>query len=414
MKRIAIVGTGIAGMACAHRLQSNFEITLFEKDKRVGGHTHTVHVREEGREIPIDTGFMVYNETTYPKLTELFRELDVPTQPAPMSFGVQHCESGLEFSGTGLRGLFAQPSQILKPRYWRFLSEISRFNSTCQEVLDRPEYQSLTLQEYLNIKGYHSNFRDHYLIPMSAAVWSSPPDAMLNFPAITLIRFFSNHRFLGMYGQLGWRTVVGGSQTYRDRLIRPFEDRIQVGREVTALRRGLTQIELSCLDQSREHFDAVVIACHADQALQMLVDPTSEEQTTLGAFQYQKNVATLHTDSSLMPKKKAAWAAWNYRVERRGVSTLYWMNELQKVSDRENYFVSINDPGSINPSQIIQTIDYEHPLYTLKTMQAQSQLDQLNQTGAVFFCGSYFRYGFHEDALVSGFNAALAVERKYS
>ncbi len=409
MKKVAIIGTGIAGMSCAAKLHPHFDISVFEKNDYIGGHTNTVTVSEGQNAIPIDTGFMVYNETTYPELTKLFRELGVKTKPTSMSFSVQHSKSNLEFAGTGWGGLFAQRKNLFKPSYFRFLGEIDRFNRTCREVLISTELQSMTLSKYCEYRGFSEAFREKYLIPMSGAVWSSPPDQMLNFPAITLIRFFSNHRFLGLHGQLEWRTVDGGSKQYRDMLIKPFRDRIHVNRGAKKVTRTSHGVRIEDLNGKTEDFDVAVLASHADESFSIIDNKTPLQNELLKRFRYQKNSATLHTDESVMPKAKAAWTSWNYRVDPEGPSIIYWMNQLQNVSKIKNYFVSINDPGKIRQNQILKTIAYDHPLYTVESIQAQTRLPELNQEGPLYFCGSYFNYGFHEDALVSGLEAAKAV-----
>jgi predicted NAD/FAD-binding protein len=414
MKRVAIVGTGIAGMACARELHGKFELTIYEKNDYVGGHTHTVSVDEEGAEIPVDTGFMVYNETTYPELTRLFARLGVGTRATSMSFSVQHAASGLEFAGTGMGGLFAQPRNALKPGYWRFLSEISRFNEGCSEVLADPALQAMTLGRYCALRGYGDDFRDRYLIPMSAAVWSAPHEAMLEFPVLTLVRFFTNHRFLSLHGQLEWRTVVGGSRAYRDILVQPFLSRIRVGRAAARVERIESGAIVTDAAGISETFDAVVLACHADEALKLLSAPSRLERELLSRFRYQANRATLHSDDRVMPRAKRAWASWNYRADRDGASTVYWMNRLQGVSRKKNYFVSINDPGLVDPSSIHKALDYDHPLYTLDAIAAQERLPELNAPGPVYFAGSYFKYGFHEDALVSGLATAGAVAKGHA
>lgn len=406
MKKVAIIGTGIAGMGCAYKLYSDFDLTLYEKNDYVGGHTNTVLVDEDGMTIPIDTGFMVYNETTYPNLTQLFTELAVATKPSSMSFSVQHIESNLEFAGTGFWGLFSQQRNFFRPSYFRFLWEINRFNKSCSEVLQDKGLQKLTLSEYCELRGYSQDFQSKYLVPMSAAVWSSPPGKMLEFPALTLVRFFTNHRFLGLSGQLQWRTIVGGSHEYRHRLISAYKNRISVGNAAVKVKEIDGGAEIKDQSGSVKIFDSVVFATHADEALSLIENPTPLQSKILSRFKYQKNRATLHTDEGVMPKSRNAWTSWNYRVDPEGPSTIYWMNSLQGVSKKRNYFVSINDPKKIRTETIIKSIDYEHPLYTLESIAAQTDLPKLNSGGPLFFCGSYFNYGFHEDALSSGLQAA--------
>jgi predicted NAD/FAD-binding protein len=412
MKRIAIVGTGIAGMSCASELHGNYQLTVFEKNDYVGGHTNTVTVDEGGRSLPIDTGFMVYNEATYPNLTRLFSKLRVETKPTSMSFSVQHEPTGLEFSGTGFCGLFAQSKNILNREHWRFLIEISRFNKSCGEVLTSRDLGKMTVSEYCELRGYSNSFRDRYLVPMSAAVWSSPPGEMLQFPIQTLVRFFTNHRFLSLNDQLSWRTVVGGSKVYRDALVAPFAQSIQTGNPARAVETAGSGVVVTDSKGVRHNFDAAVIASHADEALELLASPTDLQRQLLSAWKYQRNIATLHSDESVMPKARRAWASWNYRVDRLGPSTVYWMNSLQGVSDKKNYFVSINDPGNLDRSKIFQEIEYHHPLYTNEAVGTQLLLPDLNEEGRLFFCGSYFRYGFHEDALSAGLSAATALKRR--
>jgi predicted NAD/FAD-binding protein len=405
VQKAAIIGTGIAGMACAHFLRGRYDLTLYERNDYVGGHTNTVTVDEDGRDVPIDTGFMVYNEVNYPNLTTLFRELDVPTMPTSMSFSVRHEPSGLEWCGTGISGLFAQKRNVFRPSFYRFLAEVNRFNKESVRVLDDPEMSELSLAEFAARDGYSDEFLERYLVPMSSAVWSSEPGRMLDFPAATLVRFFHNHGFLGLNTQRPWRTVVGGSRVYRDRLIAPYRDRIRCGRAAAKVTRLGTTALVADRSGHSESYDAVILACHADEALALLAEPTPDEAALLGKFRYQENVATLHTDAAVMPRTKRAWSSWNYRIVRRDgellPSTVYYMNSLQKVSDRRDYFVSIGDPGAVDPRAVLKTIVYTHPLFTVETARAQKDLPSLNAGGPAYFCGSYFRYGFHEDALNS-------------
>ena len=409
MKTLAIIGTGIAGMACGHFLHPRYELTLYERNPYAGGHTNTVEVDEDGTSVPIDTGFMVYNEVTYPELTKLFRDLNVATKPTSMSFSIQHVPSGLEFCGSGFRGLFAQRKNLLNVRFWKLLLEIKRFNADAPRILDDPAYEDVTLRDYAREMAHSREFLDKYLIPMSSAVWSTPPDAMLEFPALTLVRFFKNHGFLGLDTQHPWRTVSGGSKMYRDKIVRPYRDRLQLGRPAVRVTRKDGKAWVTGKSGATRGFDHVILASHADESLALLGDPTPQERALLSPFHYQKNIATLHTDASVMPKTRRAWSSWNYRSEltRNGeprASTIYWMNSLQGVSDKKDYFVSINDPGGIDPSKILKTIDYTHPVFSRETLRAQKELPALNGNGVTYYCGSYFRYGFHEDALLSALN----------
>lgn len=405
MQNIAIIGTGIAGMACGHFLHKKYNVTLYEQNDYVGGHTNTITVDEDGSPIYIDTGFMVFNHVTYPHLTKLFNELNVPAMSTSMSFSVQHVPSGLEYCGSGLNGLFAQRKNILSPRFIRMLMQISRFNSESVKILDDERYASHTLSQYIRGMGYGDDMLYRYLIPMSAAVWSTPMDLMLEFPAVTLIRFFKNHGFLGLNTQHQWYTVRGGSRAYRDIIIKPFKDKIQTGNAAVKIRREEGKAIVHAADGTSQAFDKVIIAAHGDQALRMLANPTNDEQRILDKFKYQQNIALLHTDESVMPRTKRTWSSWNYRIEERSgqlmPSTIYWMNSLQDVSKKKNYFVSINDPGNVKESHVIREIRYEHPLFDVPAIKAQKELSKLNENGPVYFCGSYFRYGFHEDALMS-------------
>jgi predicted NAD/FAD-binding protein len=414
MQTLAIVGTGISGMSAGYFLRDKFDITFYEKENYAGGHTNTLTIKENGRDIHIDSAFMVYNESTYPLLTRLFKELKIETKPTSMSFSVQHRPSGLEYCGTGLNGLFAQRRNIFRPRYIKMFLEIDRFRREADEVLDDPYYASWTLAQYIRMKGYSEDFLQKFLVPMSSAVWSTPADTMLEFPVQSLVRFFKNHCFLSLEGQLQWRTCVGGSRQYRDKIIAAFGDRVWTDRAAVKIKREAGKV---CITDSKAKvliYDKVIIACHANEALSLLADPTDLETSLLGKFPYQVNKATLHTDDDILPKLKSVWSSWNNRIEndsagRPVTSTIYWMNSLQDVSKEKNYFISINDPGLIDPVKILWEKEYAHPLYTVEGQDAQLRLQELNKNGTVFFSGAYFRYGFHEDGLMSGLDAARAV-----
>jgi predicted NAD/FAD-binding protein len=412
MSRVAIIGTGIAGLGCGHFLQRDFDLTLFEQDSHTGGHSNTVMVDEPGtgRPLPVDTGFMVFNRVTYPLLTRLFEHLRVATKPTTMSFGVRHAPSGLEYCGTSLNHLFAQRRNLLNPRFYRMLASINRFNREAVAALEDPAVQEITLGEFVQQRGYGNDFLSLYLAPMSSAVWSTPPELMYSFPAISLLRFFHNHGFLGLNTQHPWYTVTGGSRAYVDTLTAPWREKIRPGEGVAKVTRPGRGVYLTLRSGVVQIFDKVILACHADQALALLTDPRPDEARILGEFKYQPNLATLHTDASVMPKTRLAWASWNYEINRgpggeASTATHYWMNSLQGVSDRENYFVSINRPDAIDPAKVIRRIAYEHPLFNLGALRAQRELGPLNSASgertATYFAGSYFRYGFHEDALLS-------------
>jgi predicted NAD/FAD-binding protein len=412
MTRLAIIGTGIAGLGCAHFLQNAFDITLFDQNDHPGGHSNTVMVDEPDtrRALPVDTGFMVFNRVTYPLLNRLFDNLGVESKPTNMSFSVRHADLGLEYCGSSLNHLFAQRRNLLSPRFYRMLGSISRFNREAVQAMDDPTLQEVSLGEFVQRRGYGSDFLSLYLSPMASAVWSTPPELMFSFPAVTLMRFFHNHGFLGMNTQHPWLTVTGGSRAYVEKLVAPFREKIRLGTGVAQVTRPGNGVYVTLRSGIVQIFDKVILACHGDQALNLLTDPRPEETRVLGEFKYQPNVATLHTDSSVMPRTRLAWASWNYEINRdaaggASTATHYWMNSLQGVSDREDYFVSINRPLAIDPSKVIRTINYEHPLFNLGALRSQKALPLLNTaTGGAtgtYFAGSYFRYGFHEDAFMS-------------
>lgn len=415
MPSLAIIGTGISGLGCAHFLHRDFDVTLFEQANYAGGHTNTVTATEPGtgREVPIDTGFMVFNYATYPQLTRLFAEFAVPVKKTDMSFSVRHADTGLEFCGSSLNHLFAQRRNLLRPSFYRMLLQIDRFNREALAALDDPAIDAETLADYVRRRDYGRDFLDLYLVPMSSAVWSTPPEKMLRFPARTLLRFFHNHGFLGLSTQHQWWTVDGGAREYVKRLAAPWQDRIRRNTRVVRVKRSLDGVDVTTATGRTERFDKAILATHGHQSLALLADPTDDETRLLREFEYQPNTATLHTDASLMPHTRLAWSAWNYVIDRdaRGqidAATVYWMNRLQGVSDRENYFVSINGAARIDPRKVLRTIAYEHPLFTLGAVRAQTEIPQLNARAAgsseTYYCGAWTRYGFHEDGFLSAVN----------
>jgi predicted NAD/FAD-binding protein len=405
-QRIAIVGGGIAGMGCAWFLHRKFDVTLFENEDRIGGHSHTITVDDgDGEEARLDTGFMVYNEVTYPQLTRLFQAIEVPTKPTSMSFSVQHGPSGIEWNGAGLNTLFAQRRNLFNLRHWRFLSQLNRFNREAVAALDEPEWQSMTLAEYVDRRGYGQDFLERYLVPMSSAVWSTPPEKMLHFPAVTLLRFWHNHGFLGLDTQHPWRTVVGGSREYVERLTAPFQDRIRLSSTVSKISRDKYGVSIETTANGSEAFDQVILATHAPTSLAMLDQPTDLEQEILAPFAYQANEVRVHRNRTVMPETKRCWASWNYRTDNEGKPTVhYWMNSLQGVSERNDYFVSLNSEDLIGDDDLVRELDYEHPLFDLDAIAAQNRIPELNRTDndrRTYYAGAWTRYGFHEDGLLS-------------
>ena len=414
MARIAIVGTGIAAMSAGYFLQKDHDITFFEKNDYIGGHTNTLMVDEDGQQIPIDSAFMVYNEVTYPNLTRLFERLDVETKNTNMSFSVQHLPSELDYCGTGLNGLFAQRRNLLNPKHYKMLMDINRFNKESIEVLNDSQYAEYSIDRYINEKGYGKDILYKYLIPMSSAVWSTPTEMMLEFPIVMLVRFFKNHGFLGLNTQHQWKTVEGGSRNYRAKLMANLNDRVQLNNGIVSVKRNEDHVVLEDAKGSEHKFDKVILGSHADQTLKMLKDKTDLEETLLSKFPYLENRVTLHTDESIMPKTKLAWSSWNYRIKENekgqlDTSTIYYMNKLQGVSQNRDYFISVNELNEVDRSKIIWEHTYMHPLFGIDSIQIQPRLKELNKDGRVYFCGAYFRYGFHEDGLLSGIDVAKSI-----
>ncbi|HWA36972.1 MAG TPA: FAD-dependent oxidoreductase [Burkholderiales bacterium] len=399
--RIAVIGAGIAGNVAAwHLHRAGHEVTVFEAGSHVGGHTHTHAV--DG--LAIDTGFIVYNERTYPNFSRLLEQLQVASQPSSMSFSVRNEASGLEWGGATLNTLFAQRRNLLRPRFHRMIADILRFNREAPRLLG--EGGDATLGEYLARERYCQAFLDDYLVPMGAAIWSTHPSRMLGFPARFFVRFLHNHGMLSVNDRPQWRVVRGGSARYVERLTAPFRHRIRIEAPVAWLRRlpdGVLLRARSVL----ERFDHAFVACHADQALALLADATPLEREVLGAIRYQENEAVLHTDASLLPRARRAWAAWNYHVLREPgerVALTYNMNILQGLAAPETYCVTLNRTAEIRPDRIVKRLVYHHPLFTPEAVAAQARQRELN-AGRTFYCGAYWRFGFHEDGVVSALAA---------
>lgn len=405
-KKIAIIGTGIAGNVAAYKLRDEHEITVFEAGNYVGGHTNTVDVFENGQRFPVDTGFIVFNERTYPNFIQLLDEIGQDSQESTMSFSVQAESGELEYCGTSLNTLFAQRRNILRPSFYRMIRDILRFNKT---ALPSAEHLGATdtLGEFLAENGYGREFTDHYLVPMAAAIWSAEPVSILDMPVSFLVRFFDNHGLLQVSDRPAWRVIRGGSREYVSKLVAGHRDRIRLNSKVETVRRVDDRVEIQTASGGSELFDYVFLGCHSDQALSLLRDPTDTEQEVLGAIRYQANEAILHTDESLMPRRKRAWAAWNYHIPRdaaRHVAVTYNMNLLQGLGARKQYCVTLNADQAIHPDKIIRRVQYEHPIYSREAVAAQRRQAEIN-SDRTFFCGAYWRNGFHEDGVVSALDA---------
>ena len=408
--KIAIIGSGIAGNYAAYRLAPDHDITVFEADNRIGGHTNTVEVDDGGRALAVDTGFIVFNEKTYPHFLALLDELGVASQDSDMSFSVSGGRSGLEYNGSSLNGLFAQRSNLFRPSFHRMLRDILRFNREAPALLGQPDF-GLTLGAYLDHNGYSRQFVDGYVLPMGSAIWSATAERMRAMPAVFFVRFFQNHGLLSVNDHPQWRVIQGGSARYVEKLVAGHRDRIRLNAAVQSITRHDDHVEIKSVGAPPERFDRVFLACHSDQALTLLADPTAQEREVLGAIGYQRNEAVLHTDTSLMPKRRRAWAAWNYNIPRDAerldgkVTLTYNMNILQSLDARREYCVTLNNTGAIDPDQVLGVFDYEHPVFTGRAVAAQSRHREINGARRTYYCGAYWRYGFHEDGVVSAVDA---------
>ncbi len=408
MEKLVVIGSGIAGMSAAYFLQDKFDVTLLEKNNYIGGHTNTVYVKEDDRQLPIDTGFMVFNEITYPNLIKLFNKLKVNYKNTDMSFAVKHMGTGLEYNGSSMSGLFSQRKNIFKPSFWKLLFEINRFNKLAPSLLNLKGFENLSIKDFISEYEFSKAFLNNFLIPMSSAVWSTPFDQMLDFPAKSLIQFFYNHGFLGLDTQHQWKTVIDGSEQYKKKLLKSFKGIYKIDSGVKSVEKVGSKWLVTLLNGKSDEYDKVVFASHADETLSMLKKPTNKQEQLLSQFKYQKNIAVLHTDSTVMPVSKRAWSSWNYVIDKEvndKTFTVYYMNMLQGVSKKEDYFININGEDFVSPNKVIKRIEYYHPLFDLNAMKAQDSLFDLNkEEDNMYFCGSYFKYGFHEDALTSSVN----------
>jgi len=404
--KIAIIGAGIAGNVAAYHLHREHDITVFEAADRMGGHTHTHEIELEGRQLAVDTGFIVCNDRTYPNFLALLAELGVELQPSEMSFSVQTA-NGLEYNGTTLNSLFAQRRNLVHPAFWRMIRDILRFNREAPRLLEWRS-DALTLGEYLDSQGYSRQFLEHYILPMGAAIWSAGTETMRNFPARYFVRFFHNHGMLTVDDRPQWLTVRGGSARYVERLTASLRDRIRLRTPVESVCRTPAGVLVKPVGGEAERFDRVFFACHSDQALRLLVDANPTEREVLGAIRYQRNEVLLHTDTRVLPRRPLAWAAWNYHLLDRAserVAVTYHMNMLQRLDTRVPLLVSLNLSDRIDEARVIREMMYEHPVFTPAAVAAQERHAEIDGADRAYFCGAYWGFGFHEDGVVSALNA---------
>lgn len=416
MSRIAVIGSGISGLAAAYFLSRRHEVSLFEKDDRLGGHTHTVTVDGDHGPLALDTGFLVHNDRTYPNLIRLFAELGVETHASDMCFAVSCRQTGLEYSSRGARGFFAQPANLLNPQHLGLLQQIFRFNREAPALMRQPDADRWTLGEFLEAGRYDDRFTGRYLLPMASAIWSASLDSIREFPALTMIRFLDNHGLLAVAGQPQWKTVRGGSHTYIPKLTAPFAARIERNAALASVRRTESHVELTFHGRPAQTFDEVVFACHGDQVLPLLADASDRERDVFSQFETTTNETWLHRDGSLLPKRPMARASWNYLLSRDDAAptVTYHLNRLQDLRDqRDQYCVTLNPgnapEGTIDERLVLRKMVYRHPQYTRASVAAQQRWGEVSGVRRTHFCGAYWFYGFHEDGLRSALRVANAL-----
>ncbi len=410
--KIAIIGSGISGLTLAHHLHQQHDITVFEANSHIGGHTHTHTIDLFGQNYQVDTGFIVFNDRTYPNFIQMLGELKVPWQPSQMSFSVRNEATGLEYNGTTINSLFAQRSNFLKPSFYGMIKDILRFNKQSLSLLESGD--EISLGDYLTKNNYKPLFINNYIVPMGAAIWSTDTAQMMHFPARFLVRFFHHHGMLTVSNRPQWRTVAGGSARYVEALTEPFKYKIKLNTPIASVNRLIDSVKIKPKNGDEMRFDYVFFACHSDQALALLGDnATAQEREILGAIPYQENSIYLHHDASLLPKRKIAWAAWNYHVTEQPsnkVKVTYNMNILQNLTSPEPILVTLNYTDLINPAKVIKRLKYTHPLYTIAGAAAQARHAEISGHNRTGYAGAYWRNGFHEDGVASALAALQHVE----
>jgi predicted NAD/FAD-binding protein len=408
--KIAIIGSGISGLTAAYLLHKNHDIKVFESNDYIGGHTHTHKINLNGRDWEVDSGFIVYNENTYPKFIKLLNALNVETQISSMGFSVKSKKNNLEYAGNSLNALFAQRTNFFKPSFYKMLAQINRFNNEAKVHLEKLDYVT-TLKEYLDKNKYSDEFIHFYVIPMGAAIWSTIPSDMFKMPAKFFIKFFKNHGLLQIKNRPKWWVIKGGSKQYIKKIISGYKNSIFLSTPVKYVERSENEVKVIFQNDKKENevFDKVIFATHSDQALNLLKKPTELESEILSTLPYQKNEVLLHLDDSILPKRKLAWASWNYSMDsdfNSPVALTYNMNILQSLNCEETFCVTLNNHSSINPNKVLKRLTYYHPLFTAKGIQSQSKKHQISGENNTYFCGAYWRNGFHEDGVVSAIDVS--------
>lgn len=408
-KRVAVVGSGVSGLSAAWLLSGAHDIVLYESDGRLGGHANTVMVPTAGGPTPVDAGFIVFNRPSYPNLAALLETLGVGIDETCMSFAVSLDGGRIEYCGRNLSSVFANRAHIASPSHWAMLFDVARFHREARRALDGGVAEDVSLAAFARSRGFSKAFLKRFLEPMASAIWSTPSDRILNYPAAALFRFYDNHGLLQVLGLPAWNTVRGGSRSYVARIAEIFSGEVRLNAPVLRIERGADGVSVIDARGGRDRFDDAVIAAHADHALGLLAEPTARERATLGAFRYQPNRAVMHFDAAQMPTRRRAWASWNYLGGAGAPSVTYWMNSLQNLTCKEEIFVTLNPAADIRADKVIARFDYDHPMFDVAAGRAQRELWSLQGEGGVWFCGSYFGQGFHEDGLQSGLAVAEAL-----
>ena len=417
MKKIAIIGSGISGLTCAYLLAKKYDITVFEKNDYIGGHTATVDVEHNGEKHAIDTGFIVCNNKTYPNFLKLLSQIGVDYKDTEMSFSVHNVQSQLEYNGNNLNSLFAQRSNIFRPSFWLLIREILRFNKVCKSLYEQDIDVNLTLGDLLEKEAFSDHFCQHYILPMGAAIWSTSLQEMRDFELKFFVRFFYNHGLLNISDRPQWHVIKGGSREYVKPLTEAFKDHIELNSQITSVTRSNDGVTLHFNNGKSRDFDDVIFACHSDQALALLDDATTQEQSVLGSIPYSKNEVVLHTDINLLPKRKLAWASWNYRLDSnnpRPAAVTYNMNILQGLKSETTFCVTLNQTNQINPSKVLRKFIYHHPVFNKQSMHAQQQRLDICGQNNTHFCGAYWYNGFHEDGVRSALDVCNASTASFS